>query len=71
MKRGGYLIENLKIRPKDCPVVVFGVNFQIFILIRGVQGAQPPGRGSLRRNSETFLGTLLVTKEYRLRQRML
>ena len=30
-KRGGYLIENLKIRPKDCPVVVFGVNFQIFI----------------------------------------
>ena len=55
-KRGGYSIENLKIRPKDCPVVVFGVNFQIFILIRGVQGAKPLGRGFAASEQRDFSG---------------
>ena len=44
-KRGGYLIENLKIRRQGRPVVALTVNFQIFIFICGVQGAQPLGRG--------------------------
>ena len=56
MKRGGYLIENLKIRPKVCPVVDFGVNFQIFILIRGVQGAKLPGRGFAASEQRDFSG---------------
>ena len=63
--RGGYSIENLKIRWQGRPVVALTVNFQIFIPLWGSRGAGPPSRGSLRRNSETFLGTLLVTKEYR------
>ena len=44
-KAGRSLIENLKIRPKARPVVDFGVNFQIFILFRGVQGAVAPWPG--------------------------
>ncbi|MCI6883646.1 hypothetical protein MR942_01325, partial [bacterium] len=62
-KAGIYSKENLKIRHQNRPVVVLVVNFQIFNLFGGAGGLAPPARGSLRRNSETFLVTLLVTKE--------
>ena len=41
----------------------FGGEFSNFQPLWGSRGTGPPSRGSLRRNSETFLVTLLVTKE--------
>ena len=55
-RRGGYLIENLKIRPKDCPVVVFGVDFIIFIPLWGSRGTGPPGRGFAASEQRDFSG---------------